>query len=224
MLITLSIIQPVTHQAWESAILELSDVQCTRGNRRLFSGLCARVQPGELLHVRGANGAGKTSLLRMMCGLSSPSAGTIRWQERNIRALGEEFSRQLLYIGHTPAGKADLSVQENLTIALTLNGVTAPGPAITSALEETGLAALRHTPARFLSQGQRRRLALSRLAFDPAPRLWILDEPFNALDTSAGAWLSARITRHVKEGGIAILTCHHEISLEGIPQRMLDLS
>lgn len=174
--------------------------------------------------MRGTNGAGKTSLLRMICGLSSPSAGTVRWDEQDIRSLGEEFFKQLIYVGHTPAGKADLSVQENLEIALILSGTPAPETAIIAALKETGLSTLRHTPARFLSQGQRRRLTLSRLAFDPAPCLWVLDEPFNALDTSAGAWLSTRIARHIAGGGIAILTCHHEISMDGVLQRTLDLS
>lgn len=204
-------------------MLELSNVQCTRGDRRLFSGLSARVQSGELLRVRGANGAGKTSLLRMICGLSSPSEGTIRWAGQDIRKLGEEFSRQLIYIGHMPAGKADLTVQENLHVSLALGGTPANKEAIASALESTGLSTLHQAPARFLSQGQRRRLSLSRLAFDSAPTLWILDEPFNALDATASAWLSSRITRHIEDGGITVLTCHHGTAADGIPQQVLEL-
>ena len=147
----------------------------------------------------------------------------MRWIGQDIRQLGEEFSRQLIYIGHTPAGKADLSVQENLSISLTFGGISVNEPALSAALGATGLSALRDTPARFLSQGQSRRLALSRLAFDPAPSLWVLDEPFNALDTTASAWLSTRIAHHIGDGGITVLTCHQETAVGSIPQHILDL-
>ncbi|TEA78982.1 cytochrome c biogenesis heme-transporting ATPase CcmA [Allopusillimonas ginsengisoli] len=204
-------------------IFELSEVRCMRGTKCLFDGLNVQLQPGGLLRIRGANGTGKTSLLRMLCGLSRADAGQIRWSGQDIHRLGEEFSRQIIYIGHAPASKAELSAHENLMIALTLQGASATANAAEEALASAGLLAYRDAPVRFLSQGQRRRLALARLACRPAPTLWILDEPFTALDAAARVWLKEMVECHLSEGGIVILTSHDETGLEQRPHQVIAL-
>ncbi len=204
-------------------MLELSDVQCSRGTRRLFDGLNVHVRPGEWLHVQGANGAGKTSLLRMICGLTRPEAGSIRWGGQDILRLKEEYARQLIYIGHAAASKPELSARENLAISLTLQGARATVPAMDAALRAAGLDDRRDLPAHTLSQGQRRRLALARLTVEPTPVLWILDEPFNALDVAARSWLRSLIEKHTQATGIVILTSHDETGLAHRPHQVIAL-
>ncbi|HMN22084.1 MAG TPA: cytochrome c biogenesis heme-transporting ATPase CcmA [Ottowia sp.] len=207
-----------------AASLQLENLQCTRSGRLLFSGLNATVVPGQLLRVQGANGAGKTSLLRMVCGLLAPQHGRVLWRGLDIARLREEFGRALLYLGHTAALKAELSVLENLQVALALAGWQAAPQAARAALREAGLAGREHAPVRTLSQGQRRRAALARLVLAGATPLWVLDEPFNALDHAAGAWLASRIARHVGAGGIVVLTSHQDVALPAaLPQVTLAL-
>lgn len=192
--------------------LELQDLHGVRGGRRLFKALALRVPPGRLLWVQGANGAGKTSLLRMICGLLMPTQGQVLWQGQPVAALREEFGRQLVYLGHAAALKGELSAAENLHAAAVLGGVAFDASDITDALGRAGLRGREHLPARVLSQGQRRRAALARLELSAGLPLWVLDEPFTALDTAATAWLVALACDHVERGGIVVLTSHHSVT------------
>ena len=206
------------------ALLELQDITCSRGERQLFSGLSARLGPSQWLRVQGNNGAGKTSLLRMVCGLLLPTRGAVLWRGEPITRLREEFSRELLYLGHAAALKNDLSAIENLQCASALGGHMPGTESAAAALEAAGLGAQLDLPARVLSQGQRRRVALARLALPEPASLWVLDEPFNALDSSACAWLTGLLNRHLKRGGLAVLTSHQSVALDAsLPPLVLAL-
>ena len=194
-----------------TAALELNDLECTRGERQLFTALNAVVTSGGLLRVDGANGAGKTSLLRTVCGLLAPSAGDVRWRGQPVAGMREEYARELLYLGHTPALKNDLTPVENLVVACTLGGARPTLAGASAALAKAGLEGFELTPSRHLSQGQRKRVALARLELDAAVPLWVLDEPFNALDASASAWLVSLLTAHLARGGIVVLTSHQPV-------------
>ncbi len=203
--------------------LEAADLQCTRGERTLFNGLGFALRGGELLRVRGANGSGKTSLLRIACGLLEPTRGEVRWAGENIRRLQEEFWRRLVYVGHANAIKDDLTAAENLHVACTLAGVRAQSAQIGEALRRLGLAGCENLPARVLSQGQRRRVALARLASSGAVPLWILDEPFAALDAAAVEHVQSLIAEHLSRGGAAILTTHLEARIAAAATLRIDL-
>ncbi len=203
--------------------LELRDLACVRGRRSLFRGLNLVLPPGQLLRVSGVNGAGKTSLLRMLCGLLAPAQGQVLWQGQGVHGAREAFHQQLIYLGHAAALKDDLSPLENLLVATRLGGWPADEHAARRALADAGLRGREHVPSRILSQGQRRRAALARLPLGGA-RLWVLDEPFNALDTAATAWLLGLIEAHLQRGGMAVLTSHQPVALsDGVPQVSLTL-
>jgi heme exporter protein A len=195
-------------------MLEAIALDCTRGGRALFRGLSFGLAGGELLRVAGANGSGKTSLLRILCGLLSPTAGEVRWQGTPIARLREEFSRQLVYLGHAPAVKDELSAAENLSISCTLAGVAASAAAVREALARFGLPA-NEVPVRRLSQGQRRRAALARLCLSGRIACWFLDEPFAALDADAVAVTEALIGQHVAQGGGVLYTTHQDTGIGG---------
>lgn len=204
-------------------MLELSALACERGGRTLFSGLSRSVHAGELLRVNGANGAGKTSLLRMMCGLLAPASGQVRWRGQPVAQQREEFGRELVYLGHAAALKDEMSPQENLQAACVLAGRRASRADTLRALADAGLRGHENTPVRKLSQGQRRRAALARLALAPAAALWVLDEPFNALDTAATSWLEGLVRGQLLRGGVVVLTSHQGIALDDAPQQVLAL-
>jgi heme exporter protein A len=194
-------------------MLELRQLACERGPRRLFVDLNLVLNPGELLRVQGANGAGKTSLLRMICGLVLPAQGQVLWQAQDVSSLREEFNARLLYLGHAAALKDDLTGLENLQFSSLLAGQSVTLGQTRSALVEAGLKGREHLPVRVLSQGQKRRVALARLCLAAPLPLWVLDEPFNALDTTAVRWLLDLIATHLARGGMVVLTSHQALDL-----------
>ena len=188
--------------------LRLVDVACRRGDRMLFSGLNETVAHGELLWLRGGNGRGKTSLLRLVAGLAAPERGQILWGDAPTRR-SERFASELVYIAHANALKDDLTAAESLAFLARVHGRDASPAAIRVALVRLGLAGRERTPTRSLSQGLRRRVALARLALETAPALWVLDEPFDALDVAGTATLHALLAAHRARGGSVLLTSHH---------------
>jgi heme exporter protein A len=203
--------------------LEAIDLHCARGERRLFSALSFTLRGGELLRIGGPNGSGKTSLLRIACALLEPTRGEVRWAGENVRRLQEEFWRQLIYIGHANAIKDDLTSAENLRVACTLAGIRVQPAQIGEALARLGLAGCENLPARVLSQGQRRRAALARLALSDGMPLWILDEPFAALDSAAVERVQNLIAEHLARGAAVVLTTHLETRIAAATTLRIDL-
>jgi heme exporter protein A len=204
-------------------MLDAKALACERGGRPLFSDISIALEAGGLLRVRGPNGSGKTTLLRALAGLTRPAQGSIRWRGKPIAELAEEFGRELLYIGHAVALKDDLTVGENLAFAAELAGSAASFAQMESALERLGMARQASLPARALSQGQKRRAALSRLALPGAAPLWLLDEPFAALDEDGIGTVRELVSAHLACGGIAVLTSHQEIALQAGNEQSLAL-
>jgi heme exporter protein A len=201
-------------------MLETLDLECQRGDRRLFSGLALQVEPGVCLHVAGENGSGKTSLLRILCGLMPPSAGVVRWNGEDVRRMREAYWEQLAYVGHLNGVKDDLTAAENVHFSAAIAGWPADANTVRDALHAFGLAGFEDRAARTLSQGQRRRVALARLRCASATRLWILDEPFTALDTRGVKALSELIGAHLARQGIVVLTTHQDVPLPGRVERL----
>ncbi len=193
-------------------MLSAIEIECIRGTRRLFAGVSFTLEPGECLSLQGPNGSGKTSLLRILCGLARPESGEVRWNAEPIAALAEEYRAALAYCGHANALKDDLTPSENLRAAAALAGQPASLAEARAALEALGVSHLDALPVRALSQGQKRRVALARLAIAER-RLWILDEPLTSLDVGAAATLAALVDEHLGRGGIAVLTSHQPIEL-----------
>ena len=193
-----------------------------RGDRLLFKELNFELNDGELMHVKGFNGSGKTSLLRIVSGLMMAEDGEIQWNGENIRKLREEFQQNLLYIGHLPGIKGDLTSLENLRINMALGGHEISEDVAWEALGKIGLKGREDLPVRVLSQGQQRRVALARMLVSKA-KLWILDEPFTALDVKAVVMLQEVLASHVKNGGMILLTTHQDFTVENINVKMLDL-
>lgn len=196
----------------EPSLLEAVNLRCIRGNRRLFDHLGFEIKPGGCLVVKGRNGSGKTSLLRMIAGLTPPAEGSIHWKGRPILPLSEQYTRNLVFIGHRTGLKKELSAVENLMFAAELSGQPVSRSAACDALEQAGLRAKQDHAVRTLSQGQERRVGLARLVLLKRP-LWILDEPLASLDDHAADWLTATIDRHLNGGGAAVLTTHQEMAL-----------
>lgn len=201
-------------------MLEAAELECERGGKTLFRALSFGAARGELVRIAGPNGSGKTSLLRILCGLLSPTQGAVRWRGAPIRQMAEEYSRQLVYVGHAPAVKDDLTPRENLDITCRLAGVEPRGEALGWALSAFAVPDL---PVRKLSQGQRRRAALARLLLSEGTPLWLLDEPFAALDTGAAAYTEELIDRHVSAGGTVFYTTHQQAAIDA-RARVIDLS
>ena len=191
--------------------LRASELECVRGLRRLFQGLSFSVGPGDMLWVLGANGSGKTSLLRLLCGLARPESGVVSWNGRDVRQSRDAFNADLLYAGHAPAIKDDLTALENLRFGLAQSGITATQARAQTALTQFGLDASGGVMARALSQGQRRRVGLARLALAASKPLWILDEPFTALDREATQLVQTHLEAQLQRGGSVVFTSHQEV-------------
>lgn len=193
-------------------MLEVNKLGCVRGDRRLFSGLHLSLPAGSYLQVTGPNGSGKTSLLRILCGLLAPAEGEIKWQGENIRSLDEDYFTAVTYLGHRHGVKDELSAIENLRISNALNGIVISKQRALEALSRLGLAGRESLPARLLSEGQRRRVALARL-LTCGTKLWLLDEILSSLDKGAVALIRSLIEEHLSAGGIAIVATHQDLAV-----------
>lgn len=185
------------------------NLSCVRDERTLFSGLSFTIEPGEIVQIAGHNGAGKTSLLRILAGLASPDEGEVTWQGQNTRRQRELFHQQLLFLGHQPGIKSVLTAYENLAFYYDVSNGDA-AQAIYQALEQVGLLGYEDVAVAQLSAGQQRRVALARLWLSDAP-LWILDEPLTAIDKDGVAALMALFEHHVQRGGMLLLTTHQDL-------------
>lgn len=191
-------------------------LSCVRGDKILFAGLSFELGAGEALHIRGPNGLGKTTLLRALCGLSRPTRGDIRWGGIKVSDLAEEYTADVAYVGHLNGVQGELTASENLKMADRIFGRgVRVASGVKDALARVGLTGLSDRPARYLSQGQKRRLALARLLVLRRP-FWILDEPFTALDAASVLRLSSLIGEHTSAGGLALIVSHQAFDLPGV--------
>ena len=204
-------------------MLEVSNLACSRGDHRLFSGLNFQLHLGQIMQVQGVNGSGKTSLLRTLCGFLMPDEGGIFWRGQKIQELAEDYHREILYLGHLNAIKDELSALENLRISSGISGIELEEKEAVTALRRMGLRGREILPTKVLSQGQRRRVALARLLVSDA-KLWILDEPLSALDVGAVALIQELITEHLAQQGMVIFTTHQPLHVAGMEMRTLSLS
>lgn len=196
------------------ALLQVDRLACVRGDRRLFSEVSFGLNAGEWMHLQGDNGSGKTSLMRILCGLSHPEAGEVRWAGQPIRQSAEVYRADMLYLGHTLSLKDDLSALENLQFEAAVSGEALDLAQARAGLARLGLRGREHLPLRVLSQGQKRRAALARLLTSRA-RLWVLDEPFVALDPGAVEQLVGLLGQHVAQGGLVLYTSHQTVPMGG---------
>jgi len=203
-------------------MLAAQDLACIRGDRVLFQNVGFALNAGGLLYVLGENGSGKSSLLRLLCGLLMPEAGSVSWCGEKVGRASESYQSNLLYIGHLNGLKDDLTAIENLQISARLAGCNADTPAALAALKAIGIERCANLPVRVLSQGQKRRVALARLWLTNSP-LWILDEPFAALDTLSVEILASHLSQHLINGGMAILTTHQDVTISAQSTQTLRL-
>lgn len=195
-------------------MLSVSDLSCVRGDKTLFSGVSFDLDAGQWLQLEGANGSGKTSLLRIVSGFTPPAQGQVCWKGRPLAQAAEAFHADLLYLGHALALKDELSALENLECDAAIAGRSYVAADAVAALQRLGLRGRTRLPVRVLSQGQKRRVALARLMLQSAA-LWVLDEPFVALDLQAQALVADAISTHVERGGMALFTSHQAMDLRG---------
>ncbi|SFP68990.1 heme exporter protein A [Nitrosomonas cryotolerans] len=204
-------------------MLQGSNLTCVRGDRRLFKNINFSLREGELMQVHGPNGSGKTSLLRILCGLTMPAVGEVCWHGDAIRSLGGDYYGVITYIGHLSGTKDDLTVIENLRISSALAGIEISESKAREALEYMGLGGRETLPVKVLSQGQRRRVALARLLVCKTV-LWILDEPLAALDVSAVKIIQVMLEQHLAQGGMIVMTTHQEIAISAKTIQQLQLA
>lgn len=203
--------------------LEVVGLACERGDLRLFSGLNFELAAGELMQVQGENGSGKTTLLRTLCGFVEPVEGKVLWSGQDIAEWDDTYHEQMCYLGHLNAIKDELSAIENLQMSAGLAGFNVSEQDAIAVLRRMGLRRKEHLPVRVLSQGQRRRVALSRLLVGDS-KLWILDEPLTALDVGAVGLMQELIGEHLSKGGMVIFTTHQPLQVAGVQTRQLALS
>lgn len=203
-------------------LLTARALACRRGSRPLFEGLDLDLHPGELVWVRGRNGRGKTSLLRLVAGIAAPQHGQLLLDGAPF-AVAPDRSRRLVYIGHADALHGDLTAREALAFLLRLHGHAHDGARVDAALDHWGMHDHRHAPVHSLSQGQRKRVALARLTAEAEAVLWVLDEPFDALDGDGVARLNALLAQHLRRGGSVLLTGHQAALAPTLRWRELDL-
>src|SRR6202795_802324 len=201
--------------------LSVDQVHVWRGDRHVLKGVALPLRPRQLLHISGANGTGKTTLLRVVCGLLRPEQGRVSWLGQSISSVRTEYQATLAYASHEPALKADLTALENLRFAVGLKRRVTVDELRTS-LERTGVAACADLPARVLSAGQRRRVAMARVLAMSAS-LWLLDEPFTNLDAAGSDLMTGLLQSHVEQGGAALVVAHHDLTV-GVDMRRLDLA
>lgn len=202
-------------------MLEVKNLFCERDERVLFAGLSFSIHSGELLQIEGQNGSGKTTLLRILCGLMEAFEGDIFWEGESVAEVQEEFYQALLYVGHLSGVKVALTAEENLAWMRRLDPFL-NRMSIAEALDKVGLYGYEDIPCYALSAGQQRRVGLARLYLSSAP-LWILDEPFTALDKKGVAEKEVLLARHVQAGGCVILTTHHNLSIPDKKVRCINL-
>lgn len=191
-------------------LLSAKKLTCIRESRILFEALNLEVYAGDIIQIEGPNGAGKTSLLRILSGLSRPYEGNVFFRTNNINTSREDFNQNLLYLGHLPGVKGEMTAQENLAFNLSMQGIN---PEVSEAtLNEVNLLGFEDTLASHLSAGQHRRIALAQLWQTKTP-IWILDEPFTAIDKQGVKTLESLFLKHVSNGGCVILTTHQDLSL-----------
>ena len=200
-------------------MLEARELLCERDERTLFSGLSFTLNAGEWVQITGSNGAGKTTLLRLLTGLSRPDAGDVLWQGQPLHQVRDSYHQNLLWIGHQPGIKTRLTALENLHF-YHRDGDTAQ---CLEALAQAGLAGFEDIPVNQLSAGQQRRVALARLWLTRAT-LWILDEPFTAIDVNGVDRLTQRLAQHTEQGGIVIRTTHQPLNVAESKIRRISLT
>lgn len=199
-----------------------SDLTCVRGDRVLFKNVGFNLQAGGLLYILGENGSGKSSLQRLLSGLLMPETGAVYWNGEEIKQATETYQENLLYIGHLNSLKDDLTALENLQISARIAGNETNVEQALAALQAMGIQRCAHLPVRVLSQGQKRRVALARLWLTSSS-LWILDEPFAALDALSIELLASRLSQHLLEGGMAIITTHQDVVINALSTQTLRL-
>ncbi len=204
-------------------MLAVSDLGCVRGERLLFNAINFELKAGGLLYVQGPNGSGKSSLLRVISGLLRPEQGSVTWNGGDIDAHAGSFRHQLLYIGHLNALKDELTAAENLQALAGISGIASDATQIHAALAAVSLQEYAQQPVGQLSQGQRRRVALARLWLGHS-RLWLLDEPYAALDQASQQALAQRIERHLAGGGMAIVVTHQRVEIAAAAVQELRLA
>ena len=201
----------------QKSVLKGENLECVRNDTVLFSGLSIAVSDGEVLQIKGPNGCGKTSLLRILCGLAVPNDGTVFWNDRDIREYNGEYVENISYVGHHNGIKKELTPFENLNVSNSLSS-SCNGSSPEQALKQFGLYGYEDTPVMKLSSGQQRRVALSRLLLTHA-QLWILDEPFTSVDDAGRKFIADVLKMHMNAGGMLILVSHEPVEIPGITIR-----